>query len=70
MPLTVDDIAERLGCTARWVRGRYIQGWLARAGDPRVPRVLVLRTGRRGRPRYVVDRDSFERWLCPAAQAA
>lgn len=65
--LTAEDIAARLHCTARWVRARYIQGWRARAHDPRMPRVTRRLDGRRGRPAYLVDRASFERWLCPTA---
>lgn len=68
--LTAEHIATRLGCSARWVRERYIPGWLARQHDPRVPRVRLQRTARTGRPRYLIDRDSFERWLCPQAEAA
>ncbi|MEZ4395122.1 MAG: hypothetical protein R3A48_28925 [Polyangiales bacterium] len=68
--LTVEDIAERLGCSPRWARGRYVLGWLCRQHDSRVPRVSMQRTGRRGRPRYVVEPESFERWLCPAPPLA
>ncbi len=69
--LTVDDIAARLRCSTRTGR-RYAEAWLARQRDLRVPRVTRLRIARTGRPRYLVDRDSFERWLCPApiAEAA
>lgn len=68
MPFTVDDIAARLRCSV-WTGRRYAVAWLARQGDLRVPRVTVRRTARTGRPRYLIDRDSFERWLCPAQQA-
>lgn len=67
--LTVDDIAARLRCSTRSAR-RYAEGWLGRQSDLRVPRVTVRRTARTGRPRYLIDRDSFERWLCPQAEAA
>lgn len=67
--LTVDDIAARLRCSSRTGR-RYAEGWLTRQRDLRVPRVTVRRTARTGRPRYLIDRDSFERWLCPQAEAA
>jgi hypothetical protein len=66
--LTVDDIAARLRCSVRTGR-RYAEAWLARQRDLRVPRVEQRRSGRRGRPAYVIDRDSFERWLCPVPQA-
>lgn len=66
--LTADDIAARLRCSSRTGR-RYAEAWLARQRDLRVPRVERFRSGRRGRPRYLIDRDSFERWLCPAPQA-
>jgi hypothetical protein len=64
--LTVDDIASRLKWSV-WTARRYASLWLARQQDPRVPRVSRHRSGRRGRPRYVVEAGSFERWLCPAA---
>lgn len=67
--LTADDIAARLRCSSRTGR-RYAEAWLARQRDLRVPRVQRFRSGRRGRPRYLIDRDSFERWLCPQAKAA
>lgn len=67
--LTVDDIAARLGASV-WTARRFAAAWLDRQHDPRVPRVERQRTGRRGRPRYAVDRDSFERWLCPASVQA
>ncbi|MEZ4395213.1 MAG: hypothetical protein R3A48_29380 [Polyangiales bacterium] len=66
--LTVDHIASRMEWSVRTAR-RYVAAWSERQHDPRVPRVRSLRTGRRGRPRYVVDPASFERWLCPAAVA-
>ncbi len=66
--LTVDDIAARLGASQRSAH-RLVAAWAERAGDPRVPRVLLARTGKRGRPRHVVDRASFERWLCPSDAA-
>lgn len=69
MPLTADDIAARMRCSTRTAR-RYAEGWLARQRDLRVPRVAVRRTSWTGRPRYLIDRDSFERWLCPQAEAA
>lgn len=68
--LTVEHIAKRLGCSTRWARGRYVLGWFWRQHDPRVPRVRLQRVARTGRPRYLVDPQSFERWLCPAAPPA
>lgn len=68
--LTVDHIALRMEWSVRTAR-RYVAAWAERQRDPRIPRVRSLHTGRRGRPRYVVDPQSFERWLCPAqAEAA
>lgn len=67
--LTVDDIARMLSVSV-WTARRYASAWADLQHDQRVPRVERLRTGRRGRPRYGVDRESFARWLCPAAQAA
>lgn len=67
--MTVDDIADRLGVSPRSAH-RFVAAWFERAEDPRVPRVHRERTGRRGRPRYVVDPASFERWLCPALPQA
>jgi len=67
--LTVDDIARTLSVSV-WTARRYAAAWAELQHDGRVPRVARLRTGRRGRPRYGVDRESFARWLCPAAQAA
>lgn len=64
--LTVDDIAARLGASQRSAR-RLVAAWAERTADPRVPRVSRLRTGRRGRPAYAVDPDSFAAWLCPSA---
>jgi len=61
MTMTDDDIAERLQRSARTAR-RYLAAWAARAGDPRVPRVELRHTGRRGRPAYVVDARDFGRW--------
>lgn len=67
--LTVDHIATRMEWSIRTAR-RYVAAWLARQHDPRVPRVRLQRVARTGRPRYLVDSASFERWLCPAAQTA
>ena len=67
--MTVSDLAERMQVSVRTAH-RSVAGWFACQSDPRVPRVVVLRTGRRGRPRYVVDADSFERWYVPALTQA
>lgn len=69
--LTVDDIAARM-CVSQRTAHRFAAAWSERQHDSRVPRVSRVRIARTGRPRYVVDRESFERWLCPAlaAQAA
>lgn len=67
--LTVDDIAQKLSVSV-WTARRYASAWSELQDDNRIPRVSLLRTGRRGRPRYGVDAASFARWLCPAAQAA
>ena len=68
MTMTDDDIAEQLQRSARTAR-RYLAEWSARQGDPRVPRVALRRTGRRGRPAYVVDMGDFGRWAAGAAAA-
>lgn len=68
--LTIDDIAERM-CVSQRTAHRFVAAWFERQHDPRVPRVGRRRLARTGRPRYVVDAASFERWLCPAlAEAA
>lgn len=68
-PVRVEEIAQRLRCSPRWVRKRYVPQWLAR-GFPRVTVApLVTSTGRTrpGRPYYTVDRSEFERWMRPYA---
>ena len=67
--LTVDDIAERM-CVSQRTAHRLAAAWCERQHDPRVPRVSRVRLARTGRPRYVVDRDSFERWYVPALTQA
>lgn len=67
--LTVEDIADRLRWSQRTAQ-RFALGWYERQHDPRVPRVTLRRTGRRGRPGYAIDAESFERWLCPSAPFA
>lgn len=68
--MTVDEIAARLGISTRSAH-RVVATWFERQQDARYPRVARRRVARTGRPRYVVDRESFERWACPAlAQAA
>ncbi len=62
--LTVEGVAERLRCCVRLAR-EYASTWEGRQHDPRVPRVERRRTAATGRPRYVIDAASFERWLCP-----
>jgi hypothetical protein len=65
--MTVDDVLRRfcehasLPHSRRGVRG-WIAAWASRQSDPRVPRVVLHRTGKRGRPAYRVDAESFERW--------
>ena len=60
--LTDEDIARALRCSSRTAR-RRLGAWAALQHDARVPRVEQRRTGRRGRPAYVVDSASFRRWL-------
>ena len=59
--MTVKDLAKVLGCTDRWARVHALR-WLEMQRNPRVPRVRVVHTGRRGRPAYHVDRVSFDAW--------
>lgn len=67
--LTVDTIAARMSVSV-WTARRFAAAWFGRQHDPRVPRVERRRLARTGRPRYLVDAESFERWLCPAAAQA
>jgi len=66
LAMTVEEVAARLGYDPRTAR-RYASTWEGRQHDPRVPRVERRRTAATGRPRYVIDAASFERWLCPNA---
>lgn len=61
MDLRAEDIARRLACHVRTAR-RWCGAWLGAQARPHVPRVALRGNGRRGRPAYVVDGPSFERW--------
>lgn len=64
--LTVAKLAALAGWSIRTAR-RYLSAWFAMQTNPRVPRVIVTRTGKRGRPPYVVDRESYMQWSLSAA---
>lgn len=64
--LTVEDIALRLSVSTRTAWRRVATWYVLRDSRP-VPRVELRRVARTGRPRYLVDEDSFARWLCPEA---
>lgn len=63
--MTVEEVAQRLRLSESYVRRQFVAAWHGRQHDPRVPRVTLARTGRRGHPPYEVERASFERWLIP-----
>lgn len=65
MELTVEDIALRLRCHVRTAR-RWCDAWIGAQARAGVPRVELRRSGRRGRPRYVIEGASFELWQLAA----
>ncbi|MDO9020552.1 MAG: hypothetical protein Q8S73_36855 [Deltaproteobacteria bacterium] len=73
--LTVADIARVLRRCA-WVARQWCAHWLANQNDKRVPRVVLFKSGKRGRPSYRIDELSFYRWrrglpaVADVAQAA
>lgn len=66
MHLRVKDIASALRCSER-TAWRRLEAWERLQHDARVPRVTRARDGRRGRPPFVVDGDSFRAWLTGGA---
>jgi len=63
--LKVTEVAAHCGWSARTAH-RYVEAWREHQSDVRVPRVVVARTGNRGRPGYRVDLESLRRWRVPA----
>lgn len=64
MGYTVRDIAALRNFSERTAR-RFVEAWAGRQNNPMVPRVTVERPARGtrgGRPRYVVEPTSFDRW--------
>ena len=55
------EVAAKLGCSYR-TAARYVSTWAALRGVG-VPRVTMVRTGKRGRPAYEVEVESFRAWL-------
>ena len=55
------EVATSLGCSYR-TAARYVSTWVALRGVG-VPRVEVRRTGKRGRPAYHVEAESFRAWV-------
>lgn len=60
--LTAAHIAQRIHRCERTAR-RYLEVWAGLQHDARVPRVVRVRTGRRGQPPYAAEPESFQRWL-------
>lgn len=59
--LTVAEVSVVLRC-ARRTASRWAAAWADAQSQP-VPRVIRRRTGRRGRPAYLVDGVSLRAWL-------
>lgn len=59
--LTVAGVSVVLRCSRR-TASRWAAAWADAQSQP-VPRVIRLRSGRRGRPAYRVDGPSLHAWL-------
>lgn len=60
--LTVAELAAELRCCVRTAR-RWASAWCHLAARHVVPRVRIVRTGRRGHPAYLIDAASLAAWL-------
>lgn len=67
--LTAKDIAARLRCGI-WSARQKLAYWLSHQSNERLPRVVLYRSGGRGRPAYRVEPLSFFRWLRGESHAA
>lgn len=60
--LRVGDVARATGWSPRTAY-RYVDAWALAQSRPGVPRVARRRSGRRGRPAWAVDAETFFAWL-------
>ena len=67
--LDANDIAARLRCGV-WTARQRLAFWLDHQGNQSLPRVVLHRSGGRGRPSYRVEPVSFFRWLRGESVAA